>query len=174
MTYTSSSIWNTLANTSAKKGKCIQSPPESLVSTNLEIVGSWNIIVKFNRTIWHPPVCEVLKQMVARQNHSLYRNWNILWRATLTETDINSMVHLVCLQLHIWMNFNKKLGSELENPPLRTGERFLCIQNRSHVADDRNTSSLLKKSTTFNLRLHSGLKWGVRWGVSQIWPKTQF
>ena len=21
---------------------------------------------------------------------------------------------------------------------------------------------------------HSGLKWGVRWGVSQIWPKTQF
>ena len=21
---------------------------------------------------------------------------------------------------------------------------------------------------------HSGLKWEVRWGVSQIWPKTQF
>ena len=21
---------------------------------------------------------------------------------------------------------------------------------------------------------HSGLKWGVRWGVSQIWPKSQF
>ena len=49
--------------------------------------------------------------------------------------------------------FQQKLGSELENPPLRTGERFLCIQNRSHVADDRNISSLLKKSTTFNLRL---------------------
>ena len=44
---------------------------------------SWNTIVKFNWTIWHLPVCEVLKQVVARQNQCLNINQNILWLEVL-------------------------------------------------------------------------------------------